>query len=249
MKNNIVEKMLNAISNLISYLSAQTSAGLAGHKRPRRTNESLSAFEKRTGIHFTTKHTGKMTGMISLSTSVKDNPICKIRAQVPGSICEKCFAARQMDYQTGMRDCFARNLEILSTTIIDAWPAIDPEKYPYFRYESFGDLASVIQAINYINLATVNPAVKFAWWTKNPEFIAAAIGAGYKIPRNLVIIQSSCFVNNADTPKYDFIDHIFTVYDKDHTDGVKINCGARNCKKCGRCYTKRTALNVNEILK
>lgn len=241
--------MLNAISNLISYLAGKTAAGLNGHKRPRRTSESLAAFEKRTGIHFTTKHTGKMAGMISLSTSVKDNPICKIRAQVPGSICEKCFAARQMDYQTGMRDCFARNLEILSASIIDAWPVIDPVKYPYFRFESFGDLASVIQAINYINLATVNPAVKFAWWTKNPEFIAAAIKAGYKIPRNVTIIQSSCFVNIADAPKYDFIDHVFTVYDKDHTDGVKINCGARCCKTCGRCYTKRTATNVNELLK
>lgn len=213
------------------------------------TCESISAFEKRTGIHFTRKHTGKMTGMISLSTSVKDNPICAARAKVPGSICEKCFAARQMEYQTNMRPAFKRNLDILSNTIIESWPVIDPGKWPYFRFESFGDLASTTQAINYINLATVNPKVKFAWWTKNPEFIAAAVEMGYKIPRNMVIIQSSCFVNKQDTAKYEFINHVFTVYDPDHTDAVKINCGARNCKTCGRCYSRRTALAVNELLK
>lgn len=211
--------------------------------------ESITAFEKRTGIHFTRKHTGKMSGMISLSTSVKDNPICKARAAVPGSICSHCYAAKQMEYYPGMRAAMKRNLDILSTTIIDSWPEIDPGKYPYFRIESFGDLMNVTQAINYINLAASNPDIKFAWWTKNPQFIAQAIAAGHKIPKNLVIVQSSCFVNHADAAAYDFINHVFTVYDKGHAGDVNINCGARNCKTCGRCYSKRTGKNVNELLK
>lgn len=54
---------------------------------------AIKAFEKKYGVHFTVNHTGKMTGMASLSTSVIDNPICAARAKVKGSICEKCFAA------------------------------------------------------------------------------------------------------------------------------------------------------------
>lgn len=213
------------------------------------TNESIPAYEKRTGIHFTRKHTGKMYGMVSISTSVKDNPICKARAAVPGSICSKCYAAKQMEYYKGMRAAMKRNLDILSASIIESWPKFDPETYPYFRIESFGDLMNVTQAINYINLAACNPEIRFALWTKNPEFIAAAIAQGYKIPRNMTIIQSSCFVNKEDPAKYDFINHVFTVYDKEHAADVNINCGARNCKTCGRCYSRRTALAVNELLK
>ena len=57
---------------------------------------TLNNSRKISGLHFTTKHNGKMAGMASISTAVTTNERCKKNAQVKGSICEKCFAARQM---------------------------------------------------------------------------------------------------------------------------------------------------------
>lgn len=212
---------------------------------------TIKDFEKKYGVHFTLNHTGKMAGMASLSTSVIENPICRKRAMVKGSICEKCFAAAQMRrYGDTFRDCFKKNTEVLTTQIIPVkeWPLLN---YRVFRFESFGDLQNKTQVINYFNFAKRNPETTFALWTKNPEFIAAAIADGHKKPKNMVIIQSSCFINKADTKRYDFIDKVFTVYDKKYIqeNNISINCGARNCLECGRCYSKRTGTEVREQLK
>ena len=212
---------------------------------------TIKAFEKKYGIHFTLNHTGKMAGMASLSTSVVENTICAKRAKVPGSICEKCFAAAMMKrYGKEFRDCFKKNTEVLTSQIIPVseWPLVN---YRVFRLEAFGDLQNSTQVENYFNFARRNPGTVFALWTKNPRFIAEAIENGNAKPKNLVIIQSSCFINKEDPKKYDFIDKVFTVYDKKYIkeNGIEINCGARNCLECGRCYSKRTANDIREQLK
>lgn len=215
------------------------------------TANTIKMFEKKYGIHFTLNHTGKMTGMASLSTSVIENPICAARARVPGSICEKCFAAAMMKrYGDDFRDCFKKNTEVLTNTIIPVkeWPLLN---YRVFRLESFGDLQNAIQVINYFNFARRNPKTVFALWTKNPRFIDEAIRNGNRKPKNIIIIQSSCFIDKEDEKAFDFIDKVFTVYSKPYIkeNNVEINCGARNCLECGRCYSKRTGSVVREQLK
>ena len=212
---------------------------------------TIKQFEIKYGIHFTLNHTGKMAGMASLSTSVIENPICAARAKVPGSICEKCFAAQMFKrYGKGFSDCFAKNTEVLTTVEIpvEEWPILN---YAFFRFESFGDLQNETQVRNYFNLCNKNPHTTFALWTKNPEFIARVIEAGMAKPKNIIIIQSSSFINKPEDKKYDFIDKVFTVYDKKYIkeNNVVINCGARNCLECGRCYNKRTGAVVSEQVK
>lgn len=203
------------------------------------------------GIHFTVKHTGKMAGMLSLSTSVIDNPICKARSKVKGSICEKCFAMNMMNrYDERFHNAFKRNTEILTSQLIPVkeWPIVNAS---IFRLEAFGDLQNWLQVENYFNFARRNPKTIFALWTKNPEFINECIESGAKKPKNLIIIQSSCFINKQDAAKYDFVDKVFTVYDKPYIkeNQVDINCGARNCNTCRRCYSKRTGKEIREQLK
>ena len=57
---------------------------------------TLANAKKISGLHFTTKHTGKMSGMSSISTAVTTNERCAKNAQIEGSICQKCFASKQM---------------------------------------------------------------------------------------------------------------------------------------------------------
>lgn len=211
---------------------------------------TLANSRKISGLHFTTKHNGKMAGMVSLSTSVTTNERCAKNAQIKGSICEKCFAAKQMRVFTSMEKPMIENQRILTSSILEF------EKLPYinniyFRFEAFGDLNNEIQVINYFNICKKNPGVKFALWTKNPDYIQKAIDMGHDKPENLNIILSSLFINKERKNPFSFVDKVFTVYDSQYIEenGVNINCGARNCFSCGLCYNKNDVSIINEKLK
>lgn len=214
------------------------------------TECTLANAKKISGLHFTTKHTGKMAGMASISTAVTTNERCAKNAQIPGSICQKCFAAKQMKIFPSMEKPMVENQRILTSEILPA------EKLPiinnlYFRFESFGDLNNATQVKNYFNICYKNPKVKFALWTKNPDYIAAAIRDGYEKPANLNIVLSSLFVNKERKNVFDFVDKVFTVYDPQYIEenNISINCGARNCFTCGLCYEKNDVSIINEKLK
>ena len=213
-------------------------------------NCTLYNSRKISGLHFTTNHSGKMAGMVSISTSVTTNERCQKNAQIKGSICEKCFAAKQMKIFPSMENPMVENQRILTSGIIP------PEKLPiinhiYFRFESFGDLNNATQVKNYFNICYKNPRVKFALWTKNPDYIAAAIRDGYEKPENLNIVLSSLFVNKERKNPFPFVDKVFTVYDAAYIaeNNTPINCGAKSCFSCGLCYEKNGVSVINEKLK
>ena len=201
-----------------------------------------------TRLHITEKHTGKMKGMQSLSTSCRTNPYCAEHAKVEGSICRECYANTMLKMWKNLDACAERNAEILKSGIIpdDELPVINVQ---YFRFESFGDLINTTQVINYFNICKKNPNVKFALWTKNPFLITPV--ADQK-PDNLQIVISSLYLNqqiNAD--HLSFVDKVFTVYDGKTIDekGIDINCGARSCLTCHKCYMADGPKYINEELK
>ena len=198
------------------------------------------------GLHFTLNHTGKMQGIHSLSTSCKGNAQCQKNAQIKGSICEHCFSFAMMKRYTNLDSCMERNAEILRAGILPA-DQIPTTTGVIFRFESFGDLANWIQAANYIQIATRNPQTRFALYTKNPRFIAEAIAKGYEKPANLVIVFSSLFLNAQARAPYPFIDKVFTVYDSEEKAPNGINCGARSCFTCQRCYRASKPGEVEQI--
>lgn len=207
-------------------------------------------FSEAYGIKFSV-HSGKMQGIRSLNTSVVLNAICQARAKIAGSICSKCYAKSLVAFRKSLRKVLEKNTRVLTSIVIPVkyWPVINDR---VFRFESFGDLNNSIQVINYFNFCLKNPETLFALWTKNPEFIAAAIADGHAKPENLIIIQSSKHINVVDEPRYDFIDGVFTVYDAEYIEkhDIAINCGARHCLSCMRCYTKHEGVfYINEKLK
>lgn len=189
------------------------------------------------GLHFTINHTGKMSGLHSLSTSCKVNKQCLQNSKVKNSICSKCFAAALLKRYSNMEECLQRNYEILTGRILD-WDEIPFTTTLLFRFESFGDIANWVQVANFFNIAKKNPRTLFALWTKNPRHIAEAINKGYNKPQNLQIVYSSLFIDTQTKApeKYTFIDKIFTVYSKEENAPKGINCGARSCFACKRCY-------------
>jgi hypothetical protein len=205
------------------------------------------------GLHYTINHTGKMAGLQSLSSSIVLNPNCVRRMQKQDSICSKCFAAAMMNRYKDLDRCLQENTPILTGSILpDSVLPVIPSRY--FRFEAYADLNNWIQFVNYRNIAAKNPDTLCALWTKNPHIIAQALERGYTIPANLQIVLSSPLVNKPiKSTKYAFVDKIFTVYDKKASKGVNINCGARSCLSCGRCYRPNAVgakiQYINEVLK
>ena len=201
-------------------------------------------------LHITTKHTGKMEGMQSISTSVTVNPYCLARIKNKDSVCSHCYANTMMKrFDAKFEQCFVDNADQLTSRIIpdDELPIINAA---YFRFESFGDIINWVHVANYFNICRKNPNTRFALWTKNPWLLIEARDNGYDKPDNLKIVQSSVQMNKIDKPANDMIDLMFTVYTKKYVEAhtVPINCGKRKCIECLNCY-KDGGVNVNELQK
>lgn len=218
-----------------------------------KANEVTKSHNNIYGLHITTAHTGKMADIFSLSSAVTTNKLCQSRRAVEGSICSHCFAAAQMSYRKGMEQCFIENSKILASGLIPEEQLPDFGGREIVRIESFGDTNNSIQAANYLRIVKANPQTLFAIWTKNPQHYFDAVQAGFEKPDNCNIILSSMYINRpAEVPaKYaGLINKVFTVFDKETSKIVPINCGARSCNTCRRCYRKTPFVEfVNEILK
>ena len=202
-------------------------------------------------VHVSRGMSGKMAGILAISTSVIENAVCQARAKIKGSVCEKCFALSTVKRYGALAAHLALNLERL------AGADLTPAQVPYIngtlcRFEAFGDLANVTHAKNYIRIAAANPHCTFALWTKNPGFLKKAIDELGK-PANLIVVLSSFHLNKIDSAAaFPFVDHVFTVYDAEtiERENVEINCGARDCMGCRRCYTVGNAdFYISEKLK
>lgn len=225
--------------------------------RPRAFSDpELLRFYIQTGIVIQDTMTGKMDGILSISTAASMNPICAKRAADILSVCHHCYALALQKGRKGLQAILERNYQILTSEIIpvDVWPLVSGK----VRIESFGDLANVTQAINYLHFVLRNPAADFAWWTKNPAFIEKALHQlGIEKPHNLQIVLSCDRLNAEDDyctrvlQRFPFIDRVFTVYDKEHAidNDVAINCGERHCAECGACYNAGGPSRIREILK
>lgn len=217
---------------------------------------TIENFKKECGVHITLNHSGKMSGMVSLSTSALNNPFCKAYAKDCNKICSKCYACTQLKRYKSQNEVLIKNSEVLTSQILPM------EKLPFmncafFRFEAFGDIANETQVINYFNISKVNPHCNFALWSKNPFIIKNVIDSGIEKPENLNIIHSSPYINKkVDIEElhgkgYTFIDKVFSVYDKEtiERENINVNCGAKSCIGCRLCYEKNNVVYINEKLK
>lgn len=220
---------------------------------------ALKAFRERTGIGFSTGMTGKMAGMLSLSTSPHGER-CRENSK-RYEVCKHCYSKACDAQYKNFHAMLMQNLHILTTRVVpvEEWVRINYNAWRFVRLESFGDVNNVVQVVNYFNLCKANPKVTFSVWTKNIDLYYAAIQNGNEKPANLIIIASSPMLNRVwilPSKYYEIVDKVFTVYTYEHikANGITpcfINCGARSCKKCQRCYhhNGNGIEYVNEILK
>lgn len=201
----------------------------------------------------------KLEGICSISSSVHDNCFCARWRKIKGCICAHCYAHNQQSYQTGLKEHNIINGIILRNILIPvkAFKAL-VIVFPYLRIESFGDVANVTQARNYIRIIKAFPRKRCAVWTKNISIWQAAFDIEGK-PNNTTFVISSPYLNKpiAETilETCPYIDHIFTVYTKAYSKkhNIVINCGGRKCMDCIKkktnCYYRNNVLYINELKK
>ena len=206
------------------------------------------------GALWMTDHSGKMTGINSIGTSCANNPWCIQRRKNSESVCSKCYASTYMKMRKALKERLEDNADILTTRLLKD-REIPVTNAAVFRFESFGDLYNITHLTNYVLICERNPYTHFGLWTKNIWILQELFNdCGIKKPDNLSIIVSSPMLNKTmelDREKYWFVDHVFTVYDKQFikANDVEINCGSRDCLGCQRCYHRNTEFYVNEKLK
>lgn len=207
--------------------------------------------ENKSIMHISDNMSGKMHDIPSVSTSCMCNPICKARMKNGNSICASCFAVATINHYKTLGVAMENNYELLNADVLPFEMLPNLKKtVEITRIESFGDVASETQAENYHRFITKNPHVMFAWWSKNMKIIEPIFNRLGK-PSNVVMIESSPMVNVEIKPSSWIVDKVFTVFDDEYikAHNVEINCGARDCNTCRRCYKKSTEKSVKERLK
>ena len=213
-------------------------------------------------LHITGNHNGKMQGIASLSTSPLLNGMCSKRCKIKDSICNHCYSMAMNKRYTNLQKALIANTETLNQLIDKKdLPTINSK---VFRFEAFGDLNTYNQCINYFNICNKNKGTTFSIWCKNIHIISHVINdIGYKKPKNLIVIYSVSLLNHSidinkitSNPRLQFIDKVFTVYTLEYLQDNNINidqfinCGARKCIDCMKCYNKRNkTVFINEMLK
>lgn len=195
------------------------------------------------GVLWVTEHKGKMKGIRSIGTSCVNNPWCIKRRENGESVCAKCYAQTYMKIRKKLKQRLSENADILTIKLLSE------REIPFindliFRFESFGDLYNTIHLENYLLICNKNPFTNFGLWTKNTWILDEVFNEKrIKKPENLSVVASSPILNkqvNLDMKKYWFVDHVFTVYDKQFIvdNNVNVNCGAKSCLECRLCYHK-----------
>lgn len=206
------------------------------------------------GALWVTNHQGKMKGIHSIGTSCVNNPWCIKRRKNGESVCSKCYAETYMKMRKSLKKRLNENADILTTRMLD------DRELPFindliFRYESFGDLYNTVHLENYARICEHNSLTNFGLWSKNIWILDELFNKEKRDkPDNISIVVSSPMLNKEmklDRERYWFVDHVFTVYDKQFIEdnNVDINCGSRDCLSCQKCYHKGTDFYIREQLK
>ena len=209
-------------------------------------------------IHVTNHTDGtKMEGIQSISTSVLLNPICQKRRLQKGSVCEKCFAEKLLSFRKNLDAYLEDNYNVLNNHLLTEIEAARVQITSILgRIESFGDVASVMQARNYLRIIVANPDVNFGIWSKNLGIWIAAFHLEGK-PNNCTFVLSSPNLNEImEVPEWakEYVDHVFTVWDKKVYDAMfkgdsVTECAGIRCMACRKCYKKGTSFYINERLR
>lgn len=202
---------------------------------------------------------GKIEEMFSCDSSAHNCTFCEKMREIAEKdktcICGLCYDYKNESYRLASLNRHSLNLLIMSTVEFTVEELSILPCGALCRVNSSGDTENKIHAKNMLRFAFAHPVTRIAYWAKNvPAVVAACREIGK--PANLILVQSSIFINQP-APLAPFFDYVFTVYadqaslEKAVAAGA-CECNGKKCKDCGnKCYlgTWPAGANIAEYLR
>lgn len=211
-----------------------------------------------------TKHSGKMSGIPSVSTSQIFNKTCQLLSQNKKNVCYYCYARKYSKIYRNLDAVLLYNTLLLSFTYINPkTQAAGLANFKYVRFESFSDIQNIQHFYNLYQIAKYFNETNFALWTKRHLLVFGVLST-LKPLKNLIFVLSNFRLNDngerlkkTSILKFESIGinpknlKYFNVFESEFAfnNNIEINCGARSCASCLKCYKKNNIQCINEIKK
>lgn len=207
-------------------------------------------FKKAHGGHRLTlsKMSGKLDGVVGVSTNPLINSFCEKMQNVDGAICQKCYSCRLLTTvrKTALTSWTANTVVLVSGIIDEKDLPVIPSGSTV-RFNPHGELQNDVMMQNFINLANLNPDSKFLLFTKRYGIIRRFKD---KIPSNMAVVASAYYVDKPTDIIPDGFDGIFNVVTDDYAklNKITVNCPLK-CFSCQKCWQKGKKTVIYERLK
>jgi hypothetical protein len=181
-----------------------------------------------------TKGAGKMEGLGSCNSNPLNNEFCRKMSE-GNTICKECYSIKSLkSYRKGCVPAWTHNGTVLSTAdhSVEDMPFLNQS---IFRIHSHGELINNKHCRNIFRLALRNPKTIFGFWTKRKDIVRRC---GMEVPENVIMIYSNPRIDKVITRVPKGFHKVFNVVSSE--DIMKVNCGARKCVECQRCYSFET---------
>ena len=181
------------------------------------------------------KMTGKLKGIAGINTNPLSNTFCQ-KMQKTETICKDCYSCSMLrGIRKNCEPAWERNSVALSTRLLEG-KEIPVIGHAFARFHAHGELINEIHFQNFIKIARANKHCKFAFFTKRTNLVTSLT----RLPANVTMVYSNPSVDKVMVNIPKGFHKTFNVVTE---ESEKINCGARSCITCQKCF-KRTGAKV-----
>lgn len=197
-------------------------------------------------VHWSTM-TGKMFGKRVIGRPMTER--CQSRHEIPGCICQQCYAARTNQIYPRVSSALQRNRDLSPEDVYDHPPVFHLNNDLTWRSNWSGDYQDERDVLVDFAICSVVNYATCTSWTKNPDIIERVES---EMPSNYTFVHSNPMINDVDFDRHPLSRASFNVFTAEFAieNDININCiGA--CRLCKRCYgeQKHKPKVVNELLK
>lgn len=188
--------------------------------------------------------TGKIEGVWSLDSTATNCDYCRKMREYAAAhpeldiVCGYCYDFAQELYRYNTLNRHTLNMIIMESVEFEIEELATLPAGELVRVNSSGDSSNDTYAENMIKFCIAHPNSKCGIWSKHTITYIHACDK-YGKPANVVLIQSSPFVNKP-VKRAKYFDYVFTVYKSKEAVEKAIENGACECngKKCADCGYK-----------
>ena len=194
---------------------------------------------------------GKLKQIPAVNTNTLSNTFCSkmYNSKNPKCICTKCYSQNMLKtYRKNCVRAFEYNTKLLQTKLTyEQIPILNSQ---YLRINAHGELINKEHMINIVKICIINPLTTVVLYTKRMNLVNLVLNEIGK-PDDLIIVYSNPIIDKPITQipnnsMHKFTDKVFNTVSK---DSDIVNCGARNCFNCQKCYHKNKDKIIYEQVK